>query len=516
MSYIDFLLFLLVGVDIVNGGNIVGVDLDSIDQYTGLAKSRKDGKLLTKSGLIATLKSIDPIVGFSDLSLYSFKEDETIAKILGNQKSETWSCEFSDDFDTNESQSPRELEKEEEIDRTLSDPKKSSLSIMEEQRSKSIEDLLFERIKFNLRFGEIFSSLNTRIPPIGIDIIGNYDPYYDTTIEEFYTRVLSRLSISSDKEEKMRETLSNFDNPTFATQLFDMIKLKKVEIPFLDQFWHDLFRLLFKWTLYMRELYSHNDLLFEHAVKDVKWLIIVINNNTKFHSDHSQLLDMGRFDFSIFQHFIEYEAYDNPQILEKFINHIFSFEHHFHDIPKDLKVTLVKIKKEHFNGNLWSKPLLALMLLQFVPQVIREKIKGEYFPGEKLNFTGNDHLISAFSEFYLAKRDGRLGDKDKIAIIEVVHGYYVSSSMIEFFLKNNLQFRLCLSSDLVFILRLMNSLGLLQQVSSLSKIFKFEFEEGVQDETVWKWSSQRFEEYLNEAKINGNEREKYIALIREA
>ena len=100
-----------------------------------------------------------------------------------------------------------------------------------------------------------------------------------------------------------------------------------------------------------------DDESFEASVKDVKWIVAIIKEKTYRSPDNSKLLFMTKFDFSIFNDLMRYESYDNPQILEQFINHVIK---DLYDDNENLKMTSKQMENKYFDGNFNTNPSIKV------------------------------------------------------------------------------------------------------------------------------------------------------------
>ena len=154
----------------------------------------------------------------------------------------------------------------------------------------------------------------------------------------------------------------------------------------------------------MRKIYPiDSDGLFEESVKNVKDIMIIINEETLSSLDNSNLQSMTNFDFSMFDNLIKYEIFDHPQLLETFVKNII-------DNKANLKMTLDQIEKEYCNGNFNNNPLLKLMLIQFAfGDSANEQMKERgWITSEDMNYRGDYDFAIALPHIY---SKGERGDE---------------------------------------------------------------------------------------------------------
>jgi hypothetical protein len=321
----------------------------------------------------------------------------------------------------------------------------------------------------------------------------NYDP---SSFLEFYNRIMNDLRVSRDR----RATLS-FHDPNFASRLQEILTEEMKRGFHAEQsFWYDLLRLLFKWTLFMRQKFADNDRDFELSMISVKSIITMIYNNG-FMDDQafiSEFLSEAEFNFSIFEDLMKYELFDNPHILEYFIKYVIN------DLDPNgngdwSNISYDQIRNKHFHGNFNNNPLLKLIFASLIPWTSENDIKEKYFPGTggQLDFIATHEFVLAMSRFYLFQNHILKRD---IHIIESIDDEeYISSFMVKFFLRNNLGFRISSSSCLVSFLARLDRLGLLSHegenggvMSLLERIIKFK----IDSEKTWRWDITIFKEYL--------------------
>jgi hypothetical protein len=276
--------------------------------------------------------------------------------------------------------------------------------------------------------------------------------------------------------------------------------------------------------LSMRKLLANDDQAFKELITDIEQIVAMVHKDGLGYDIDK--IELKAFDFSAFGWFIQFEAFDNPHILRYFINHVINdlYDDHNHNI---LKIDCQQLRNRHFDGQSFnSNPLLKLMLISFTPREISKQIKKECFPEENLNFLIDNDFISDVKEIY----SNNYGSK-KIHWIGSIGRRYTSSAMIKF-LKNNLEFLIHGSSDLVCFIRRLDRLKLLfphdyqekkdsSRISLLSKLIKFKFKS--ETGNIWKWDYDTFNEYLKQRisldtsrgddNISLYEYEKYMNLV---
>jgi len=285
---------------------------------------------------------------------------------------------------------------------------------------------------------------------------------------------------------------------------------------------------LFKWILYIRKLFANDDAVFEKTIKDAITILFMVYPHKKpSYSENDQdninkeglspsidsinnenLSISSKFEFSLLSHLVRYESYDNLHVLHYFlfniVNEIYNEEH-------ELIMTCKEIENYHFNGNFNYKPLLKLMLISFTPIKVSKELKRKCFKNENYSEFLPE---STFTNSLLKLYSGNYSSSQEIATLEFVIVRYMSNSTINFFLNNQLRFRVSTNYWLVSILKKMDKMGLLSlkglPIKNMFTFFKFGSPE-------WRWDGDRYIELLNQGRcaniLSQEEYDKYCNLI---
>jgi hypothetical protein len=384
-----------------------------------------------------------------------------------------------------------EIEKKLSPSQTVSNHHSSTGIVMNPQIEKRIED--------DPQFGKIFNGLYDRLPDPLIGIIGDYVPYhYDKTITGFLKRIMRDLGVSEEE----RNSLDLYF-PSFASWLLKRLKEKKEEIPPLHELWFDLDRFIFKWLLAMKRILADDDQAFEELAPNIDPIIATIHKDGFDWDDESvSTLASIKSNFSAFELLIRHESIDNPDILRYFINHVIKdvYDDHNHRI---LKIDCQQLLNRHFDGQSFnSNPLLKMMLIYLTPEEISKQISKNCFPKEESSYLYNYHGFTINIQEIYTQQDYSPKDIDWI---QDINGSYSSSKMIEFLLDNKLGFRIYDSFNLINLLRRLERLKLLQEISlDIIIKFKIESEKDAYGWNIWRWDISTFEKYLKDERDEYN------------
>lgn len=328
-------------------------------------------------------------------------------------------------------------------------------------------------------------------------------PKFSEESNEFKNRIVKDLRLSEKEIEEL-----NFNSFTFANQLLEFIRKKK-KIPSHNPFWYDLERLLFKWTLAVREILAGDDSLFESSIKSVKLLLkIILKDGFGFDDkDISKLEDQSIFSiFSIFSRLLQYELLDNPQVLKYFIGNVRKDLYDDNNNMK-LKIDCKQLENKHFNEHFNTNTLLKLTILQLVPLEIGKELKNKCFSNENLNFHDNP-LLPLLLKLY----SGEKLLSTNIDKIESINENYINVNTVKFFQKYNFKFRIYSIYNFIRLLRRLDRIGKLEK--NLIGNFKFtSTEEGNLNKNL-----DIFKEYLEMTRraddiLSQDEYKRYIKLV---
>jgi len=367
-------------------------------------------------------------------------------------------------------------------------------------KSEILESSISERINDPL-LKEIFNAIPKNMPTVLIDIMDDYI-HYDDTIDEYLDRIKNKLLTVSEK------AILDLYDPDFMSNLLELVRSNKKEIPLFHELWYDLERFLFKYALLMRRLFANDNASFEKSVKNIKDIMIIVNGKTRPFVDIDYLESMTNFDFSVFDFPIKYEIFDHLQLLELFTKKII-------DSKANLLMTLDEIEQDYCNGNFNNNPFLMMMLIEFAfgDSANEQILKRGWVKSKDMYSRKDEDFATALHQIYL--RDGKHGDE-----IEYLTEHYLSHSTIKFFIDNNLGFRIINSSHLVrFLKRLEHIGGLPKEVPSIDRIIKLYLE----DQQIFKWDKATFVNYLIKEKgkydpygrkdISPEEYQKFMKLV---
>lgn len=298
----------------------------------------------------------------------------------------------------------------------------------------------------------------------------------------------------------------NFHENDFPIKIFEKLELKlqseKDSILNLDQFWYDLFKLLFDWFVSKRQKLSDNDSEFKEILKNTEKIALMINLKTSTSLGRGSGIGNGLvFPFFFFNHQPSgfRSGRNNTVALRELINcelierskEIFSLFHasinDFYEI-KDGKLKAKenfkcdKLKSKYFNGkNFNENPFLKIMILANDPMGEMKKCFGDsdlerLFPTLIFNIKADFPSPSTPFGKYDQEREGMgLGSLSYIPF-EIYQMKLLSKNIINFFLKSGKRF-LIFSNDqegeLVSLLRKLKNFNLLTR-ENIEKLVGFD------------------------------------------
>jgi len=189
----------------------------------------------------------------------------------------------------------------------------------------------------------------------------------------------------------------------------------------------------------------------------------------------------------MFNHLIEYEIFDHPQLLELFTNYII-------DKEANLIMTLDQIEQDYCGGNFNNNYLLKLMLIKFAfggSSVDEQMIKRGWIIDKDIDYSCEEHDFAIALHHIYSKKEER---GDEIDGVESLLSWYLSQSTIKFFHDNKLEFRVNYSFNLAWFLQRLEYIEGLPKEISIDKIIKFK------DGKVFKWNKATFVDYLTKEK----------------
>lgn len=334
-------------------------------------------------------------------------------------------------------------------------------------------------------------------------IMGFY--IYNRSFDDLHERVMDGIrQINEDNLD------IDFYSKSFASQLNSLLKYSFDSLNKRATFWHDLFRLLFKWTLFMRQKFADNDDAFEEIAIDAETLYFtVISRNLsvfdfqipKYAS--TSPLNPKKFDFSIFHTLIKYELLEDINIFSTFNLVLSDFYGHGNG---EKKFSCQELRIEYFNGNFNNNKLLELMLLIYDHRgniktcLLQNNSAPKLFP----DLTFEESTLDGFPQ------------KIKIPIrkaIENLEVRYMSIPIAEFFLDNDLHFQIRNSTDLVVILKMLTEADFLSK-KPLSEFITFMIHTVNNDVAPeYRWSQLKFKLFMEQQKEKGFTKDEYINYI---
>jgi len=340
------------------------------------------------------------------------------------------------------------------------------------------ESSIAKDIESNPLLKEIFEAL----PFVPTDLVRIVDGYidHDKTIDEYFDRIINKLREIT--QEKI--TLDLYDS-NFISHLLKLITDIQEKIPSFHPFWHYLARFLFKYTLSMRETFSNDNASFEESVKSINDIITIADDKIELYFSSDNLQSMTNFNLFIFKDLVKYEIFDRPKLLEIFAKNIINEE-------ASLIMDLDQIEEIYCDGDFNNNPFLKLMLIEFAFGDLAndQMLKREWITIRNKDFRGYHNFAIALHHIYSSDKDR----ENKVDIIESLRMTFLSPFTIKFFLDNNLQFRISDLSDFIQFLKVIEYIGLPEEIS-LSKFIKLGDLDG-----VYKWNKDIFKEHLTEAK----------------
>jgi len=323
---------------------------------------------------------------------------------------------------------------------------------------------------------EVIVELSDYFPLFLIVEIIDHD--YDRALYDLYERVIDKLKISSREK-----TSLNFYSKDFGEKLESLLIGNRLLLPLSKFFYHDLRRLLFKWGIYIRQIIDNDPLEFDKMLKVIERIESIVNEKITLSYDLSlyhgsailkestteekEKKNIGTFMFKLL---IKYEFIENFNIFFIFASAIkdFYLTRHFN---------CKQLRRKYFNGDFNNDILLKFLIIMHDPIGEMKKC----FPvAEYLEFETFDHLHpSSSSSFSSSKNrnfnsfssdDSSISTRKSILTLDYLENLakkgptdividcmaLVSSSIIKFFLKNNLKFVLLNKgecSDLIFKLK---------------------------------------------------------------
>lgn len=336
----------------------------------------------------------------------------------------------------------------------------------------------FIRIKEIQKFVQEYQS---NIPEVLVEVIAGYD--YNDEFIEFYEKIMDKLeSLIKVKEgnkmeaEKREMSCPDFYKDTFASQLLSLILKEEDSIHSHDPFWHELYRLLFKWVIHMRRTFSIDNIKFDNAVQTIKPLLLLISKKNLslalVKTSLSQLEKEDEFDFSMFQHLIQYELLERIDLF-----HIFNqIKNDFYPLTDEIikkddnSISCRDLEIKYFGGNFNNDLLLKFILVMYDPQ---ERMRS-CFPKEKSMFSKKEgeaeslyQLATSLHHHHQQQEREKDCSLDKrftprqVDFFERINMHYVGVFVLRSIFNSNLKFIIETSSKLIILLKRLDRAGLL-------------------------------------------------------
>lgn len=369
-------------------------------------------------------------------------------------------------------------------------------------------------------------------------IIGKYE--HDRSLMEIYDRVMNRLHIPKIKRRNL-----DFHTETFADQLYQILSPQQIEIPMFDQFWYDLVRLLFKWKIYMRQENVNNMEIISTIPLNSNMKTIGISENVNDnHSENKNNCENEKFimasysidqfvkiigerngytsfpvsfsleshhinNLSIFRGLMECEIMEHDQaVFIPFASIVNDFygggEREERDYCKELEV-------KYFNGNFDKNVVLKSIIILHDPKEMIKKKCFSYGGYPRFHPTiPPDQIDSVYLD------NLRISGPKGIQIFEME---YLTSSIVEFYLKNKMRFRIHSPRDFSILLGVIRKRRDLMTKETIKNIFGFfEDHEYRNHDEFPKWNSKMFKKFLKRSiltnLISKREYNEYLNLMK--
>lgn len=386
-------------------------------------------------------------------------------------------------------------------------------------KNKILSDIKISFLKSNEydheRFEIISSSLSIHYQKASRDIgkiIGCYE--YKNPHDKLYEKIMNKLNaLNVIEEENKGERNENqplllcsldFYKRDFLGKIHQILIGKEWLFGKFNLFWYDLLRLVFKWTIHMKQQETLNDENEENEEskslfqKTLNPIIMMINENTTCLVINPSIFDLNDFQSNsavyILSQLTICEISSRPNIISLFQFIIFGFYQGLFNCEE--------LKRDYFDGNFNSNILLKIMIYLYDPigqlkNCLLSLIQcvNSYFP-----------LIASDSSLSFKAQEGK---RDQKAIICQSHEKdginnlfwkfenfrifdmnLVTISVIKFYLSINQKFKILFSSDLVSLLKKLKKSGLLKK-RLLERIIKFDTGH------EYLWDQKKFLEHLN-------------------
>lgn len=325
---------------------------------------------------------------------------------------------------------------------------------------------------------------------------------------------------NSHSSSKVQENELNFYNLDFSNKLHQRISSKN-DIGFDDLFWYDLLRLLFKWSIYIKQFANTEE--FEEAMTSVRLLTSMIDRQAAifFFVDFSNLEFSKDFSGELKQ-LMDYE------IMER-IDDIFPIFHSALERFYTGQIDCIQLKNEYFGGNFEGDLVLKSMFYTYDPvgKIKRcfqeremEMERENDIVSSRENRKSNSSSLSLSISFLtsssssdsdsISKMDFLRIKPDKIRKPKLSCMEFTSKKIIDTILESNQKFTVECSIDLIVLLKK------LKESNSLTRKPLNEMIDLYLSNKTFGWSKEEFIEYLDLQRdnISKSDYKEYLKLIK--
>lgn len=311
-------------------------------------------------------------------------------------------------------------------------------------------------------------------------LIGSYD--HINPIRDVYDQVMSKLILFEIKEKNL-----DFHDDVFPSQ-FSLL-LKKISIPKYNLFWYDLSRLVFKWTIIMRQRII-NDIEFSKVLENIEFIILAIfEKGGLFLPFNFEFESMDSVIFELFKKLIKFEFIENPHIFPSFasiLKHFYGIEK---EITKEKRIDCKELKMNYFNGNYNKNILLKYLIVMYDPKGRLAECIIQDDPQSRI-LRESLFDLKEITEAYIENLRIR-GPKN----LEIPITSYISKSVIEFCLSTG---KRVFVTDCLHLIHLLRKLKEMESLSMeiIERIVGFEHDS--LDEESLLWNQEIFEKLLDD------------------
>lgn len=340
------------------------------------------------------------------------------------------------------------------------------------------------------------------------DLIGTYD--YDNNFQDLFEQIMNELRMFKNKGYQHL----NLYNENFIEQFYQILLVnKKIKsFPPKNLFWYKLSRLVFKWTIYMKQKtatttsFNSKNNNFKKISKSLELIgdLIYENGNLKIPSSF-KLKNLELETLTRFKHLLYAEFLEHSYLFHSFVSVIKYFYK-----TNETNVSCEELKNDCFDGNYESNILLKYLIVMYDPKgEMRACIIKDDDHSSALKYL---HSVKMITREYLERLKIK-GPKN----LEIISFRYISKPILQFYLSTNRKFHVDGAYCLVHLLKLLKTeIVLTKEV--VENLFEFKFNGKVHgwDQRTFKRLVKRYKSRYVTQLDEQTECDEYLKLFKES